>query len=169
MHRTSDSSQAGETKRWHKKDKMKNMVAIIIAVLLSGCMSVQQNSTPQIVRPVTVTHCGAVLERSDALTFVSADDKTFELTESWYTEEPILSLSTKNYGSGRITRNMPIRTVLIECFQEYLDSQVTPAQLKAVYTRGLADYSVLSKEEKNILGAKGYIESLSRIEEKANK
>jgi hypothetical protein len=36
-------------------------------------------AAPQIVRPITVTNCCAVAERSDALTFVNADNKTLEL------------------------------------------------------------------------------------------
>jgi hypothetical protein len=149
---------------------MKNIVGIIFAVLLSGCTSNRpQKSIPKIFRPITVTGCEAVLERTNCLAFRTSDNKTFELTNDWYGETPVLYLNGDGYHSGNITRHMPIRNILIDSLQEFLDSKVTSSQLRSLYKKGRIDYKTLSKEEKNILGAKSYIEGLKRIEEEANK
>ena len=149
---------------------MKTVVVFILAALLSGCMSYSEKlDLPDIVRPITVISCEPVLERTDCLTFITADKRKFELEEGWYGDVTGIGLRGSNYDSGKITRNMPIRTILIDCLQGFVDSRVTPAQMDALYARGQTDYSSLNKEEINILGAKGYIESLKRINEKANK
>lgn len=128
--------------------------------------SKESNTTPEhqiITRPIKVIDYGPVLERSDALKFVTADNRIFEFSESWYSEEPIFSLFSKHYQSGRITADMPIRSELIDAFQEFMDSEISSAQLQTLYKRGNADYEALSKKEKIILAVKGYIEALKQI------